>query len=241
MSVENAHPLLSYNEDWKKNYIHPYLLTKDLQLISTEFEKRGIGIDIHLIPFFTPFFCNDLIEYATNYPENKWGSQRHPDYPTYDVELNSIGLGVVYERFLIEYIYPLLEYIYNERIVDDKTGMPKVLSESFLIHYHPEKSSHLNCHVDSGEISLNISMNDEFNGGGTYFPKYKELIQPQTGWGVAHPAGFSHKHGAKNVLEGNRFQLVSFIHQSENHPLIRENINKEMQDKMEEKYNVKMS
>ena len=64
--------------------------------------------------------------------------------------------------------------------------------------------------MDSSLASVNVSLNDRFVGGGTYFPKQKQLIQPKIGYGVIHPGGLSHKHGAKSILKGERYQLVSF-------------------------------
>jgi hypothetical protein len=57
-----------------------------------------------------------------------------------------------------------------------------------------------------------VKLNDEFNGGGTYFPKYKILSNPDgVGKCTLHPGQITHKHGARPITEGVRYVLVSFL------------------------------
>ena len=207
-----------YNDNWKDKYIHPELLTKDWEIIPYEFENRGVGTDIYCIPIFNKIFCDELLSIAHTAPEGEtiqevdgepvlmagWGTNRHVNYPTYDIELKSLGLYSVYEAFMNEFIYPLMYFIYKEY-----KQPPTLVSESFLVKYTSNNKS-LGCHMDSSLASVNISLNDSFVGGGTYFPKQKLLQQPKLGYGIIHPGGVSHKHGAKSILKGERYQLVSF-------------------------------
>jgi len=80
-----------YNDNWKGNYIHPDLLTRDWELIPYEFKNRGVGTDIYSIPVFNENFCNEIISIAESAPEgetiqeingetiivNGWGKERH--------------------------------------------------------------------------------------------------------------------------------------------------------------------
>ena len=207
-----------YNNNWKKKYVHPDLLTKDWELIPYEFENRGVGTDIYCVPVFNKIFCDELVSIADTAPEGEtiqevngepiiisgWGNARHVNYPTYDIELKSLGLNSVYETFMNEFIYPLMYFVYKEY-----KKPPSLISESFLVKY-TENNKNLGCHIDSSLASINISINDSFLGGGTYFPKQKLLQQPKLGYGLLHPGGISLKHGAKSTLIGERYQLVSF-------------------------------
>ena len=214
-----------YNDNWKKKYVHPDLLSKDWELVKFEFQNNGVDTDIYYIPIFNKVFCDELISLAETAPQGEtitevngepvilrgWGRDRHPDYPTYDIELKSIELYAVYESFMHEFIYPLVCYLFSEK----KASM-SFSSETFLIKYTKEDKN-LPCHSDDGMVSLNVSLNDEFTGGGTYFPKQRLLNQPKLGYGIIHPAGLSHRHGARSTLSGTRYQLVSFCNQKQDY------------------------
>ena len=102
--------LHTYNENWRRKYIHPDMLLKDDQLILDEHKINGVGTDIFSFPIFTPLFCKELIEKADKLPEGihkdgdteilGWGTGRHNSYSTYDVELKSLGLDNVYKKVL---------------------------------------------------------------------------------------------------------------------------------------------
>ena len=57
-----------------------------------------------------------------------------------------------------------------------------------------------------------VKLNDEYDGGGTWFPKYNKLIDPsRIGTATLHPGIITHRHGARQVYAGRRYVLVSFM------------------------------
>jgi len=57
-----------------------------------------------------------------------------------------------------------------------------------------------------------VKLNDEFEGGGTWFPKYKILSNPKrVGTATLHPGMVTHLHGARPIYAGKRYICVSFM------------------------------
>ena len=213
MSVD----LHKYNDNWMEEYIHPDLRCKDEHLILEEYKVNGVGTDIFLFPVFTPKFCKDLIEYANKMPEGSeengqtihgWGTGRHNHYPTYDIGIDVLGLGEIYKHILYDFLYPIAYFAYRESF----SNPDDYLSENFLVKYK-YNTHHINlpAHFDTSAISFNISLNDNYTGGGCWFTKQEILVKPPMGYGIVHPGGISHRHGARSILKGKRYQLVSFI------------------------------
>ena len=100
----------------------------------------------------------------------------------------------------------------------DKTGAGSVLGGQSILRdrqkvlvssmYSPEFGMGGKTDPLSG---FNISLNDKYTGGGCWFTKQEILVKPPTGYGIVHPGGISHRHGARSILTGERYQLVSFI------------------------------
>jgi hypothetical protein len=87
----------------------------------------------------------------------------------------------------------------------------RLKSENFIAKYDITNQGSLDIHHDASLITLNVRLNDDFKGGGTYLPRYKTTLQPKKiGNAMAHPGGITHKHGGRPVEEGTRYILVTF-------------------------------
>jgi hypothetical protein len=90
-------------------------------------------------------------------------------------------------------------------------GWDNLGSENFIAKYDTENQGSLDLHHDSSVITLNVRLNNEFKGGGTFLPKYKTTVQPRKkGYAMAHPGNITHLHGGRPVETGTRYILVSF-------------------------------
>ena len=79
-----------------------------------------------------------------------------------------------------------------------------------------DRQSHLSLHHDFSHVTMVVKLNDEFDGGGTWFPKYKTLSNPEmVGTATLHPGMITHQHGARPITAGKRFIAVSFMRQGE--------------------------
>jgi len=201
--------IFKYDKLWKDTYLHPDIRSDEYDLFVDEITTNGIGRDIYWFPAFKPEFC-DKIKHIAN-TQDHWGKVGHSQYRTYDTWLESIGLNDVYNKFLKEYIVPLAMNIYGG-ISGEMDLMTE--TENFIAKYPPNHDhSLLPCHVDDSEFTVQVCLNnnDDYIGGGTWFPKQRTLVKVPKGYMTMHPGSLGFRHGARRVLSGTRYQLVSFI------------------------------
>ena len=150
-------------------------------------------------------FCDELIELSETIP---WVNDRHEFYPTTDNLLKSLGMEEIYNKVINDYVRPLA----INRFQLDGKSWEHLRDESFIIRYKPEEQAHLGIHHDHGTITTLVNLNPgQFEGGGTYFPKFKYLANPkEIGAMTLHPSNITHKHGARPVTKGTRYVVVSF-------------------------------
>ena len=67
------------------------------------------------------------------------------------------------------------------------------------------------CRIADRDISLILYLNEEFEGGGLYFPKYNLTVRPRTGTVVTFPSCHEYVHGALPVTQGVRYVIVSWL------------------------------
>jgi hypothetical protein len=125
--------------------------------------------------------------------------------------MESLGMQDIYQRILQEFVYPI--WISFWELAGDSYKTMK--SENFIVKYDTINQGSLDLHHDSSIITMNLRLNDEFKGGGTYLPKYKLTTQPcQKGYVMCHPGSITHLHGGRPVTEGTRYILVTFTQNS---------------------------
>jgi len=185
---------------WSKKYIHPQILSKEYDLIVDEGAPH-----VYTFPFFTKRFCEELIALSETIP---WVNDRHEFYPTTDNLMEALGMKDIYSRVINDYVRPLA----INRFQLEGKSWEHLRDESFIIRYKPDEQAHLGIHHDHGSITTLVNLNPgEFEGGGTYFPKFKHLANPkEIGVMTLHPSNITHKHGARPVTKGTRYVVVSF-------------------------------
>ena len=191
---------------WKNKYLDPIVQNGEWDLIVDH-----LGDEVYEFPLFTKRFCDEII--AMTEELDNWTYARHEYYPTTDVLLQDIGMNKIYNRIINEIIRPMCIHIWTLQ----GRGWDKLRSENFLARYLPDAQSHLSLHHDHSHLSLVVKLNDEFDGGGTYFPKYNLLSNPErVGTATIHPGQITHRHGARPIYSGRRYITVSFIKQNLN-------------------------
>lgn len=186
-------------EAWKKKWLSYEALTKEWDLITDE----PIA-DVFTFKLFTDEFCEEAIKLANK--KDQWEDDRHEFYPTIDVLLSKIGLDEAYSRVLKEYVYPCAIHLWTLEGPD----WGNMYSENFMIKYTEEKQGHLSLHHDFSDISCVLALNEEYEGGGTYFARQKALHKGKRGYISMHPGAITHLHGGRPVHKGQRYIAVSF-------------------------------
>ncbi len=186
---------------WKAKYVDNGMLRGEFDLMVDD-----VGDNVFEFPLFTEKFCREAV--ALSEALNKWTIDRHEFYPTNDVLLQDIGLQSAYHQVLKEVVYPLCIHLWT---LEGK-GWKDMFSENFLARYTTDRQSHLSLHHDFSHITMVVKLNDEFDGGGTWFPKYNLLSNPErVGTATLHPGMVTHLHGARPIHAGKRYICVSFM------------------------------
>jgi len=186
---------------WCERYINPAILNKEYDLVIDEPAPH-----VYVFPFFNKRFCKELIQLGE---KQEWTTGRHKFYPTTDNLLEVLGMKDIYNRLINDHVRPLA--INRYQLEGDTWN--HLRDESFIIKYPHDAQAHLSLHHDHSNITTLVNLNPgEFEGGGTYFPKYKCNVNPKE-YGVMtlHPGNITHKHGARAVTSGTRYVVVSFI------------------------------
>ena len=203
---ENNQPYFEILDDsdwelWKSKYLNHTLSKGEYDLMIDD-----IGNNIYEFPLFTDKFCKEAVALAETL--DKWTLDRHEFYPTNDVLLPEIGLNKIYSRVLQEVVYPICIHLWRL----DGHGWLTMFSENFMARYTMDRQSHLSLHHDFSHVTMVVKLNDEFDGGGTWFPKYKTLSNPRkVGTATLHPGMVTHLHGARPITAGKRYVCVSFM------------------------------
>ncbi|OIO08497.1 MAG: hypothetical protein AUJ52_08110 [Elusimicrobia bacterium CG1_02_63_36] len=82
----------------------------------------------------------------------------------------------------------------------------------YVLRYDAQdKSLHpgMNLHWEQMAFALAVYLNDDFDGGGTYFPRWKLVTgRGEIGTAIFYPGGVSHEHGALDITRGRRYVLI---------------------------------
>jgi len=200
------HPeLYTYNENpqaWINRFVTYSARTKEWDLITDEPFDNCFSF-----PLFTEEFCKMIREEAEHC--ECWTTNRHENYPTTDMVLETIGLHDTYLEILKQFVMPLSIHMWA---LSGK-GWDNMSSENFLAKYTPDAQGHLGIHHDSSDITCLIQLSDfnEYEGGGTWFKRQKKLVKNAIGYATLHPGNITHKHGARAVTKGKRYIIVSFM------------------------------
>lgn len=199
----HIHPELFTFKDnpelWKERFLTPELRTKNWDLYVHEEIPN-----IFTIPAFTEDFCDFMIDEAE--ASNQWTFDRHENYPTTDMLLQVIDMQETYHQILKEYLWPCAKHMYKL----EEEAWVDMTSENFLARYHPYAQYHLALHHDMSNITTVVTLNEDFEGGGTYFVKQKTKLKGLKGHVSIHPGQITHRHGGLPVDHGQRYIIVSF-------------------------------
>lgn len=186
-------------ETWTNLYVHPGQLLGDPALI-----VKKEASDIYSFPLFTKTWCELLIDHAEQ--QSLWTDNRHKYYPTVDCELYNLNVEAFYRSVLQHYVLPIVRYVWRYTWENHE-----LLAENFIARYTPDTQSSLATHNDEAWFSMVVTLNDNFEGGGTAFPRQNIKVHTPVGYATLHPGRLTHPHGGLPTTAGKRYITVSFM------------------------------
>jgi hypothetical protein len=194
---------LPNRELWWNKFLQPGVVTREWGLLYDE-PFDGVAC----LPFFNDLFCRFITEEAENL--NQWTVDRHEFYPTTDILVEKLGFNDIFNDLLREFVMPLSIFHFEL----EGNGWDNMQCENFLARYNTEAQGQLAIHHDASDITALVNLSEpdvDFTGGGTWFHRQKKLYRPMRGSLSIHPGNITHKHGARPVLSGKRYIMVSFM------------------------------
>lgn len=172
------------------------------KLYKTDKNKKFIIIK-NIIP---KSLAQQIINEAENYAQqNKWKTDRHEHYPTVDNEFTKNWKHYhIIEHLIMDKIYKEIVKLYNVKY--NQIG----INEIFVVKYDMNGQKKLEEHKDGSEFSFILALNDEYQGGGTYFTEIKKHISLETGDCLIFSGQNTHK--GVQITSGNRYILTGFLH-----------------------------
>ncbi|CAD7930323.1 unnamed protein product [Amoebophrya sp. A25] len=207
-----------------KKYLHPKFLEfqdalyklspSDVagrkQLINEKFLEQAPDCqNVYAFPLFTDEFCDLLVHEVRGVHASQLKVQRPNSMNNYGVILNDVGLEPLMDS-IQELLRPLGEARFGA------AGSNWDGHHSFIVQYSPAKDTHLDMHTDDSDVTINISLGiGEFAGSEVRFcgkmgeadhRKNKCVWRNRKGIAIMHLG--RHRHGAMDILEGERMNLI---------------------------------
>ena len=195
--------------DWITKYFHPLFINF---IKTNKLNYNTACTDAFQFAIFTEEFCKELIELTEE--KQLWSTGKnkdsriqggHENHPTVDIHLNQLNLDKIWKDIVKNYISKVASYLYNGITTKD-TNL------NFVVKYSLSGQKLLNPHHDASTYTLNIALNNDYKGGGCHFIRQNVTVTDNPiGYSLIHPGRLTHYHSGLEVLEGNRYILVSFI------------------------------
>jgi len=202
---------------YNPRFIDPVLLEQTAQqpIDTSKIVTEPIE-QIYNFRLFTPEFCALLIEEAEHC--NKWVTEEESfqqvntqglvedDDPETTLHLEDIGpkLQEVYHEIVEKHLRPLIQTLW-------KTFKIQKMDRPYVLKYEPHVISQMGLHHDSETVSLVVALSrpEDYEGGGTYFPKWNYSTgKPQPGGAIIYPGGVSHEHMGLKTTAGKRYLFL---------------------------------
>jgi len=158
-----------------------------------------------------PSFCEALLDELEHYEQSGLPVARPNSMNNYGVILNSIGLEHTMDALQRACVRPLVAALFPTE------GAHVDYHHSFMVQYRADEDLGLDMHTDACDVTLNVCLGREFTGAGLTFcglrgdPSQRERTFTYrhthvVGRAVVHLG--HHRHGADDIVSGERFNLI---------------------------------
>lgn len=163
--------------------------------------------------------CQKVIDWAETF--GKWTTKRHYAVPTFDVPIHTVP--TLLNWFQNDFMNPIIQPLLTKQFKLSSGGRFYV-HDAFCVRYESNAvANHLPIHVDESTHSLVVALNDDYEGGGTYFPDYDLVLRPSKG-SVVSFRGDALPHGGHAVTKGVRYILAVFLYYDVHSRMLSDNV-----------------
>lgn len=172
--------------------------------------------NVFSFPLFTADFCKMFVEEVEAFNSSNLPSTPPNSMNKYGVIVNEIGMEPMLDRLQREVLQPISSELFPG------IGSHFDQHHSFVVQYKMGADTGLDLHTDNCDVTFNVCLGKEFQGAGLQFcgdqcaPDHRRatlLYQHVKGRCVVH-LGYR-RHGADDILEGERLNLIVWNRNSE--------------------------
>mmetsp|Transcript_45485 Transcript_45485/g.119499 ORF Transcript_45485/g.119499 Transcript_45485/m.119499 type:complete len:654 (+) Transcript_45485:39-2000(+) len=212
------HPRLFQSTSFPHDWLDPRFAAAiqagtpaDLTSLLTD-EVPGLVFSFDMV---TSDFCTLLLEELEHYEASGLPVRRPNTMNSYGLVVNQIGLKPLLDDLQQSCLLPLSRLLYPVE------GSSFDHHHSFMVKYRKGEDTHLDMHHDDAEVTLNICLGKSFTGATLSFcgvvgesghRMYTHRYAHQLGRAVLHKG--AQRHGADEILEGERISLIMWAKSS---------------------------
>jgi len=203
--------------EYNPRFIDP-LLVAETAKVPVDVKKivKEPAEQIYHFQLFTAEFCRLLLdecEHAKGWVTESEDFQQvntqgliEDDDPETTLHLENISpkLQQVYFEIVEKHIRPLAQTLW-------KTFKIQKMDRPYVLKYEPEVISEMGLHHDMETVSMVVALSrpEDYQGGGTYFPKWNHSTgKPAPGGAIIYPGGVSHEHQGLKITSGRRYLFL---------------------------------
>eukprot|EP00928_Gymnodinium_smaydae_P000976 TRINITY_DN10365_c0_g1_i1.p1 TRINITY_DN10365_c0_g1~~TRINITY_DN10365_c0_g1_i1.p1 ORF type:complete len:360 (+),score=62.33 TRINITY_DN10365_c0_g1_i1:298-1377(+) len=202
---------------WREEWLDPAFRRASQEGTTTAWRAlltEELPGEVFSFPFFTESFCQTLVEEIFGFYASGLPARRPNSMNNYGIVLNDIGLEPLMER-LQNALQPLGDLLFPG------PGNEWDGQHSFVVRYRGGEDLGLDMHTDDSDVTFNICLGLDFTGAGLQFcgmmgaPNHRRhsyTYQHTKGRCVCHLG--RKRHGADNILSGERLNLILWNHSS---------------------------
>lgn len=227
MPGTNEKPHAGLQLQWDKLDCYGYLARDHSATVKELPDFQEIAPNAFVSQVLSSELCDRVLQWANT---GVWTQERHYAVPTCDVPVHRVEpLLAWFNEFMSSTMCSLLSRQFetspNFWVHDGEFGSPHQIRASstlphgyssiaFVVKYaagEKSKSNHLPLHTDECTHSFVVALNDEYEGGGTYFLEQDKLIRLQKGE-ILSFRGDSVSHGGEALQSGTRLIVAAFLY-----------------------------
>ncbi|CAF1257396.1 unnamed protein product [Adineta steineri] len=185
---------------------------------SNEYLKK-FNNGIYSIPVFTTEFCTKFIDELKHFEASPMPKGRPNTMNNYGVLLDELGFSNFIDELRNQYLNPLVKALYGDEYVGD-TGLDS--HKAFVVSYKIGQDIDLGYHYDNAEVTLNVSLGAQFEGGDLYFGTMAKanrtvfsnftFVEHMPTFGILHRG--QHLHGSEPITSGERYNFIIWMRSS---------------------------
>ncbi|PKA56953.1 putative PKHD-type hydroxylase [Apostasia shenzhenica] len=196
---------------------------------NTEESFRNIMLEpspgVYSFAMLRPGFCELLVSEVENF--EKWVNSvkfktiRPNTMNKYGAVLDDFGLEAMLNKLMEEFVCPMSRVLFPE-----VGGSTLDSHHGFVVEYGKDKDFKLDFHVDDSEVTLNVCLGKQFQGGELFFRGVRcdqhvnSETHPEEVLEYSHVPGQAvihrgrHRHGARPTTSGFRINLLLWCRSS---------------------------